>query len=340
MKMAVLILATVPSLLIAAGALGQPAAGAGKTTSAASAARDYPNRPVRAVVPSVPGGGSDISARIFASGLSEALNNTPVVIDNRGGAGGTLGTHIVAKAAPDGYTVLMGNIATHGINPALFKNLPYHPIKDFAPVSLFGTTPNVLVIHPSVPATSLKELIAYVKAKPGALSYGSSGVGGSPHLAMELLKSMTGMEMLHVPYKGSGAVLTDLLGGRVQVTSASLTSQLLYIRTGKLRALAVTSSKRNPQLPDVPTVIEAGVPGYEVTIWYAMFVPAATPKPIIARLNSVIVKVLESPEMKARLGQTGIDAATSTPEELAAWVKVEVEKWTRVVKLANVVPES
>lgn len=339
MRTTIPMLAVVTSMLIAAGAHGGQAAGSGKDKPSASAAGDYPNRPVRAVVPSVPGGGSDISARIFASGLSEALNNTPVVIDNRGGAGGTLGAHIVAKAAPDGYTVLMGNIATHGINPALFRNLPYHPIRDFAPVSLFGTTPNVLVIHPSVPANSLKELIAYVKANPGKLSYGSSGVGGSPHLAMELLKAMTGMELLHVPYKGSGAVLADLLGGRVQVTSASLTSQLLYIKTGKLRALAVTSGKRNPQLPDVPTVIEAGVPGYEVMIWYAMFVPAATPKPIIARLNSVIVKVMETPEMKARLGQTGIDAATSTPEALAAWVKVEVDKWTRVVKLANVVPE-
>lgn len=339
MKTVVLALVAASSLLISAGAHGQPAAGAGKA-SAANAARDYPNRPVRAVVPSVPGGGSDISARIFASGLSEALNNTPFVIDNRGGAGGTLGTHIVAKAPADGYTVLMGNISTHGINPALFKNLPYHPIKDFAPVSLFGTTPNVLVIHPSVPATSLKELIAYAKANPGALRYGSSGIGGSPHLSMELLRTMTGMDMLHVPYKGSGAVLTDLLGGRVHLTSSSLTSQLLYIKSGKLRALAVTSSKRNPQLPDVPTVIESGVPGYEVTIWYAMFVPAAVPRPIIAKLNSVIVKVLGTPEMKARLGQTGIDAATSTPEELAAWVKVEVEKWTRVVKMANVVPES
>lgn len=336
MKTAVLTLATASLLLFAAGAPVQSATGAGKA-SAANAARDYPSRPVRAVVPSVPGGGSDISARIFAAGLSEALNTT-FVVDNRGGAGGALGTQIAAMAPADGYTVLMGNIATHGINPAVLKNLPYHPIKDFAPVSLFGTTPNVLVVHPSVPASSLKEFIAYVKANPGKVSYGSSGVGGSPHLAMELLRSMTGMEMLHVPYKGSGAVLTDLLGGRVRVTSSSLTSQLPYVKSGKLRALAVTSRKRNQQLPDVPTVIEAGVPGYEVTIWYAMFVPAGVPRAIIARLNSTIGKVLETPETKARLTKAGIDAVHSTPEGLAAWVKAEVEKWTRAAKIAKVVP--
>lgn len=338
MKTAVLTLAAVSLLLVAAGAQVQSATPGGKA-SAANAARDYPGRPVRAVVPSVPGGGSDISARIFAAGLSEALNTT-FVVDNRGGAGGTLGTHIVATAPADGYTVLMGNISTHGINPAVFKKLPYDPIRDFAPVSLFGTTPNVLVVHPSVPASSLKEFIAYVKANPGKLSYGSSGVGGSPHLSMALLTSMTGMNLLHVPYKGSGAVLTDLLGGRVQVTSSSLISQLPYIKSGKLRALAVTSSKRNQQLPDVPTVIESGVPGYEVTIWYAMFVPAGVPRPIIAKLNSTIGKVLATPETKARLAKAGIDAAPSTPEGLAAWVKVEVEKWTRAAKIANVVPES
>ena len=234
----------------------------------------------------MPGGGSDISARIFASGLSEALNNTPVVIDNRGGAGGTLGTQIVAKAVPDGYTVLMGNIATHGINPALFKNLPYHPIRDFAPVSMLGTTPNVVVVHPSVPATSMSEFIALVKAKPGENPLRVVGCRRLTPSRHGVAEGMTGTDMLHVPYKGAGAVLTDLLSGQIQATSASVTGQLPYIRSGKLRALAVTSSKRNAQLPDVPTVIESGIPGYEVTIWYAMFVPAATPKPIIARLNA------------------------------------------------------
>jgi len=331
MKSAVLTLVAVTSLSITAGAQAQSAA--------ANAARDYPSRPVRAVVPSVPGGGGDLSGRIMAGGLSEALNNT-FVIDNRPGAGGTLGTHLVAKAPADGYTMLMGNIATHGVNPALFKNLPYHPIKDFAPVSLFGTTPNALVVHPSVPANSLKEFIAYAKANPGALRYGSSGVGGSPHLAMEYLKSLTGMDMLHVPYKGAGAVMADLLGGRVHAMSSSLPSLLVNIKSGKLRALAVTTKSRNPQLPDVPTVIESGVPGYEVTIWFATFMPVGVPRPIIVKLNTVTAKLLETPEFRARLAQAGIDAAGSTPEGLAEWVKVEVAKWTRVVKLANVVPES
>jgi len=234
----------------------------------------------------------------------------------------------------------MGNISTHGINPALFKNLPYHPIRDFAPVSMLGTTPNVLVVHPSVPAATMSEFIAYVKANPGKIHYGSSGIGGSPHLAMELLKAMTGTDMLHVPYKGSGAVLIDLLSGQIHTTSASVTGQLPHIKSGKLRALAVTSTKRIAQLPDVPTVIESGIPGYEVTIWYGMFVPAAVPKPIIARLNAELVKLLNTPGLKTRLGQSGIDAASSTPEELAAFVKVEVAKWTRVVKIAGVQPES
>jgi tripartite-type tricarboxylate transporter receptor subunit TctC len=317
-----------------------PGAVHGQAAGGKAPAADYPSRAVRAVVPNVPGGGSDISARILAQGLSEAFNNVPFVIDNRGGAGGTIGTHIVARAPADGYTVLMGNISTHGINPALFRNLPYHPIRDFAPVSLFGTTPNVIVVHPGVPAATLKELIAHAKANPGKLTYGSSGVGGSPHLAMEFLRAQAGIDLLHVPYKGAGAVLTDLLAGRVQMTSTSLTSQLPHIKAGKLRALAVTSAKRHPQVPDVPTAIESGVPGHEVVVWYGVFVPAAVAKPIVARLNTAIAKVLATPDTRERFVQTGIDAVASTPEDLAAWVKVEVEKWTRVVKIANVVPES
>ncbi|MBI4191096.1 MAG: tripartite tricarboxylate transporter substrate binding protein [Betaproteobacteria bacterium] len=331
MRTAILAFAVLSSL-ISFGAHGQ---GAAKTASA----QDYPIRALRAIVPSVPGGGTDISARIVTVALGEALGKQ-IVVDNRPGGGGTLGVAIAARALPDGYTVLMGSIATHGINPALFKNLPYHPIRDFAPVSMIGTTPNVLVVHPSVPAATMREFIAYAKANPGKILYGSSGVGGSPHLAMELLKTMAGIDMLHVPYKGSGAVLTELLSGQIQTTSSSVTGQLPYIKSGKLRALAVTTTKRSAQLPDVPTVIESGIPGYEVTIWYAMFVPAAVPKPIIARLNAELVKVLNGPELKTRLAQTGIDAASSTPEELAAFAKAEVAKWTKVAKIAGVHPES
>jgi len=201
-----------------------------------------------------------------------------------------------------------------------------------------GTTPNVLVVHPAVPAANFKEFIAYAKANPGKIRYGSSGTGGSPHLAMELLKSMTGTDMLHVPYKGSGPVTIDLLSGQIHTTSASASSQLPHIKAGRLRALAVTSAKRITQLPDVPTVIESGFPGYEVTIWYGMFAPVGVPRQVITRLNTELVRLLDTPALKTRLAQTGIDAASSTPEALAAFVKTEVAKWTRVVKIAGVEP--
>lgn len=304
----------------------------------AAAVDDYPSRPLRAIVPNAPGGGSDISARIVASSLSESMGQQ-VVVDNRPGAGGTLGVSIAARAQPDGYTVLMGNISTHGINVAVLKSLPYDPVKDFAPVSMLGTTPNVLVVHPAVPAATFKEFIAHVKANPGKIRYGSSGVGGSPHLAMELLESLTGLDMLHVPYKGSGPVTIDLLGGQIHTTSASVTSQLPHIKSGKLRALAVTSAKRTPQLPDVPTVIESGVPGYEVTIWYGLFVPAGVPRGIVSRLNAALVKVLNDPKVEERMASAGIDAVSSTPAELAAFVKSEIAKWREVVRIAGVPPQ-
>ena len=223
----------------------------------------------------------------------------------------------------------MGNISTHGINVAVFKNLPYDPVKDFAPVSMLGTTPNVLVVHPSVPAKTFKEFIAYAKAHPGTIRYGSSGTGGSPHLAMELLKSLTGTDMLHVPYKGSGPVTIDLMSGQIHTTSASVSSQLPYIKSGKLRPIAVTSARRSSQLPDVPTVIESGVSGYEVTIWYGLFVPAGVPQRIIGRLHAELVKVLATPMLQQRMANAGIDASSSTPAELGAFVKAEIAKWTR-----------
>ena len=293
---------------------------------------------MRAIVPNAPGGGSDISGRIVASALGDALGQQ-VVVDNRPGAGGTIGVSTAARAQPDGYTVLMGNISTHGINVAVFKNLPYDPVKDFAPVSMLGTTPNVLIVHPSVPAKTFKEFIAYAKAHPGTLRYGSSGTGGSPHLAMELLKSLTGTDMLHVPYKGSGPVTIDLMSGQIHATSASVSSQLPYIKAGKLRPLAVTSARRSPQLPDVPTVIESGVPGYEVTIWYGLFVPAGVPQRIVTRLNTELVKVLDTAILRERMANAGIDASSSTPAELGAYVKAEIAKWTKVVRIAGITPQ-
>jgi tripartite-type tricarboxylate transporter receptor subunit TctC len=301
----------------------------------ASAVDDYPSRPLRAIVPNAPGGGSDISGRIVASALGEALGQQ-VVVDNRPGAGGTMGVSTAARAQPDGYSLLMGNISTHGINVAVFKSLPYDPVKDFAPVSMLGTTPNVLVVHPSVPAKTFKEFIAYAKAHPGTIRYGSSGTGGSPHLAMELLKSLTGTDMLHVPYKGSGPVTIDLMSGQIHATSASVSSQLPYIKSGKLRPLAVTSAKRSSQLPDVPTVVESGVSGYEVTIWYGLFVPAGVPQRIIGRLHAELVKVLATPTLQQRMANAGIDASSSTPAELDAFVKAEIAKWTQVVRIAGI----
>ena len=295
----------------------------------------YPNRPIRAIVPIAPGGGTDTTGRLVTTKLSEALGQQ-IVVDNRAGGGGTIGASIVAKARPDGYTLLFGSISTHGVNPAMYKNLPYDHIKDFAPVSLIGTVPNVLVVHPSLPVKSVSDLINYAKANPGKINYGSAGIGSPPHLSMELLKSMAGINLLHVPYKGAGPALAELLGGQVQVMCTSLAGQLPHIKAGRVRGLAVTTTKRNLQLPDVPTMIEAGVPGYEVTIWYAVFTPAGVPKTIIARLNSELVKLLNAPDMKERMAQIGVDPAPSTPEELAAFVRSETAKWTKTVQEAGV----
>jgi tripartite-type tricarboxylate transporter receptor subunit TctC len=294
-------------------------------------AQTWPTRPLRLIVPTAPGGGTDFTGRLVAAKLSETLGQQ-VVVENRGGGGGSVGADNAAKATPDGYTLLLGSIATHAVNPALYKKLPYDHIKDFAPVSLIGTVPNVLVVHPSVPAKTFAEFISYAKANPGKINYGSSGVGSPPHLSMELLRSMTGINMVHVPYKGAGPALADLLGGQVQAMCTSLAGQITYIRAGRVRALGVTTAKRNPQLPDVPTIIEGGVPGYEVTIWYAVFAPVATPKPVVTRLNADMVKALNSPEMKERMALQGMDPSPSTPAELAAFVKTESAKWTKAVK--------
>jgi tripartite-type tricarboxylate transporter receptor subunit TctC len=294
-------------------------------------AQTWPSRPLRLIVPTAPGGGTDFTGRLVAAKLSETLGQQ-VVVENRGGGGGSVGADNAAKATPDGYTLLLGSIATHAVNPALYKKLPYDHIKDFAPVSLIGTVPNVLVVHPSVPAKTFAEFISYAKANPGKINYGSSGVGSPPHLSMELLRSMTGINMVHVPYKGAGPALADLLGGQVQAMCTSLAGQITYIRAGRVRALGVTTLKRNPQLPEVPTIVESGLPGYEVTIWYAVFAPVATPKPVVARLNADMVKALNSPEMKERMALQGMDPSPSTPAELAAFVKVETAKWAKAAK--------
>ncbi len=294
-------------------------------------AQNYPARPLRLIVPTAPGGGTDFTGRLVAAKLSETMGQQ-VVVENRGGGGGSVGADNAAKATPDGYTLLLGSIATHAVNPALYKKLPYDHLKDFAPVSLIGTVPNALVVHPSVPVKSLQEFITYAKANPGKINYGSSGVGSPPHLSMELLRSMTGINLVHVPYKGAGPALADLLGGQVQAMCTSLAGLINCVKSGRVRALGVTTAKRNPQLPDVPTIVESGVPGYEVTIWYAVFAPVATPKAIVDKLNAEMVKALNSSEMKERMALQGMDPAPSTPAELTAFVKVETAKWSKAAK--------
>jgi tripartite-type tricarboxylate transporter receptor subunit TctC len=301
-------------------------------TSAAQAQTSaYPTRPIRAVVPLAPGGGTDTVARLVAAKMSEQLGQQ-MVIDNRGGGGGIVGTDLVAKATPDGYTLLMGSITTNAVNPVLYKKLPYDHIRDFAAISMIGTVPNVLVVHASLPVKSVKEFLAYAKANPGKVSYGSSGVGSATHLSMALISSMTGVSMLHVPYKGAGAAVADVLGGQLQALCSSLAGLLPHIKSGRVRALGVTTSKRNPQLPDVPTLAESGMAGYEVTIWYGWFAPAKTPVAIVARLNTETVKALNSNDLKDRLTLQGLDVGPSTADELTAFVKAETVKWAKVVK--------
>ena len=319
----------IAALTLLAGTL--PLAHAQAQPASTGSGQAYPNRPIRAVVPLAPGGGTDTVGRLVAAKLGEGLGQQ-IVVDNRGGGGGILGTDIVAKATPDGYTLLVGSITTNAVNPALYKKLPYDHIRDFAPISMIGTVPNALVVHASVPARSVKEFIAYAKANPGKINYGSAGIGSAPHLSMELIKSMAGINMVHVPYKGAGAALADVLGGQLQALCSSLAGLLPHIKSGRVRALGVTTRKRNAQLPEVPTLSEAGIPGYEVVIWYALFTQAKTPKPIVARLNAETVKALNSAELKERLTLQGLDVTPSTSDELLAFVKSETLKWAKVAK--------
>jgi tripartite-type tricarboxylate transporter receptor subunit TctC len=301
------------------------------TPQAGAAADAYPARPVRFVVAFPPGGGTDIIARSIAQKLAERFAQQ-VVVDNRPGAGGNIGTDIVAKAAPDGYTMLMGSAGPLAINASLFGKMPFDPIKDLAPVTLAASTPNVLVVHPSLRATSVTELIALAKAKPGEINFASSGHGTPAHLAGELFNSMAGVKLVHVPYKGAAPALADLLGGQVQLMFSTMPPALPHVKDGKLRALAVTSSKRSPAKPDLPTVDEAALHGFEANTWHGVVVPAGTPAAIVARLNREIVAILHMPEIVERLSGQGAEALGSTPEEFAAYIRSETLKWARVVR--------
>ena len=294
---------------------------------------NYPDKPIRFVVPFPPGGGTDIVARVMAQKLSEAFGQS-VVVDNRPGAGGTIGAEIAAKSTPDGYTMIMVS-GSYAVNAGLYK-LPYDPLNGIDTVSLVGTSPFIVALHPSVPAKNVKNLIALAKAKPGSINYASTGTGGITHMATELFRLMSNVNLMHIPYKGTGPALNDLIGGQVQMIFGAILATLPHVKSGKLKGIAVTGPKRSEALPEMPTVSESGLPGYEVTLWYGVWGPRGLPKEIVKRWNAELVKVLQSPDMKSRLANEGLEAVGSTPDEFRAHLKREVAKWAKVIKDANV----
>jgi tripartite-type tricarboxylate transporter receptor subunit TctC len=300
----------------------------------AACAQNYPARPIRLIAPFAPGGGTDISARILAEALGPALGQT-VVVDNRPGAGSTLGTDLAAKATPDGYTLLLGNISM-AFNAALYKKLPFDALRDLAPISLVTDQPNILIANPAIAAKSLKEFVALARAQPGKLTYGSAGLGSGTHLAMEMLLMSQHMDLIHVPFKGTGPALTALLGNQITVFFSTYASALPHVKAGRLRAFAVTSAKRTRTLPDVPTVAESGVPGYEYSTWYGLLAPSGTPRPVLARLNAAAVKVLNEADTRQKLEGQGMDAIPSTAAHFVEYFRSETAKWGKVVRAAKI----
>ena len=330
MRMSKYLLALALALVGAGGAWGQ--------APSTSSGQGFPTKPIRFVVPFAPGGSTDTLARALGQKVSESLGQQ-VVIDNRTGANGNIGMEIVAKAPPDGHTIVLGYIANVAIGPSLYDKLPFDPVKDYEPITLLATSPNVLVAHPSVQATNLKELIALAKSKPGQLNYASASVASVGHLTGELLNQLAGIKMVHVAYKGSGQAVTDLLGGHIQLMFSGFSSTLPHIKSGKLRAIAQTGEKRSPALPDVPTIAESGFPKFEATAWYGVHAPAKTPKPIVNRLNAEFVKALKLPDVRERLTSLGFEIAGSTPEYYGNYIKSEIKKWAKVVKASGAKPE-
>jgi tripartite-type tricarboxylate transporter receptor subunit TctC len=296
-------------------------------------ANDYPNKPVRLVVGYAAGGATDVIARLLAQKLSTQLGQQ-FVVENRAGANANIAAELVWRSTPDGLTLYMGGI-NNAISASLYSKLPFNFIKDFAPVSQVATIPNILVVNPSVPVKNVKEFIALAKSQPGKINFASSGSGSSIHLSGELFKLTAGVDITHIPYKGSAPAMTDLLGGQVQSMFDNAPSALQHVRAGKLRPLAVTSAQRSPAAPDVPTMAEAGLPGYEVTSWFGLFVPANTPKPIVDKLNVEVNKALDAPDMKESLAKLGAEPAGTTPQQLGSFLASETEKWTRVVKASG-----
>ena len=303
--------------------------------TAPAAAQGFPSRPLKIVATFEPGGASDILARLLAPRLAESLGQ-PVLVENRPGAGGNTGTDYVAKSAPDGHTLVMGYIGTHAVNPTLYPRIPFDAVRDFAPVAFVASIPSALVVHPSVPARSVPELVALAKSRPGALNYGSGGSGTAPHLGAELFKLMAGVDLVHVPYKGSGPAVTDLLSGQLSLMFNTMIQTIPHVQSGKLRALAVTSARRSAALPELPTVAEAGLPGYEMVGWFGVLAPAGTPKEAVARLNGDLLKALALPDVKERLAKLGSEPTDiRTPEQFGDYIKAEIAKWARVVKAAG-----
>ncbi len=306
-------------------------------SASAVLAQAYPAKPVRMIAASSPGSAVDIVARIVAQKLGEQFGQQ-IVIDNRAGAGGNLGAELAAKAAPDGYTLFMGTPA-HAINTGLYRKLNYDLTRDFTPVSQVTSGQYVVIVHPSLPVKSIKELIALARAQPGQLNYASAGSGNATHLAGELFSSATRVKLVHVPYKGSGPALTDVIGGQVQLMFGNLTAALPQVKTGRVRALAVTGRSRATAAPELPTMVEAGVPGYTVTSWFGVLVPAATPRELVMRLNADLARTMSAPDIRDRLAGEGAEPTTGTPEQFAAFIRAEIAQWTKVIKGAGIVPE-
>ena len=312
------VLARLPALVLALAAFG-------------TMAQDYPAKPVRLIVPFAPGGPTDIMSRAIADRFPARLGQ-PLIVDNRPGAGGSIGSEIAAHSGADGYTMLLGHIGTHAINVSLYARTGYDPVKDFAPITIIATLPLGLWVNASVPVSSVKELVALAKAKPGQLNFGSAGSGGPTHMAGEMLKTLAKIDIVHVPYKGNAASLTDLVAGRVQMMFSNLLTAGPLARGGKLRGIAVSSAQRSPQAPELPTIAESGVPGYDITPWYGLLLPAGTPRAIVTRLNREIGAILTAPAMAERFRSQGIDLVTSTPEAFGALIESEIPKWRKVVK--------
>ncbi len=312
------------------------------TTSTAfaadSLAQQYPSKPIRMIVPFSPGGGVDLIGRTLAQKMQEAWGQ-PVIVDNRGGAGGNPGTDMVAKSPPDGYTLLMGYVGNLAINPWLFRKLPYDPVKDFVPVSLTSTAPNLLVAHPSVTAMTVNDLVTLAKAKAGALSYASAGVGTVGHMVAELFKSATGTNIVHIPYKGNGPAVTDLLGGQVQLMFGAPGAMIAFVEAKRVKAIAVTGQKRSPELPDTPTFAESGFPKVEAYGWYGVLAPAGTPRTVVDAVNKQIVRIMGLPDVRERLVTHGYTPTSSTPEEFAQLIKSDLVKWRDVVKASGATAE-